>query len=246
MAKVSAGQPLAISARDWNTLLDVADRHRRNELTALSGSGSGSFGVKILNNTGDLIPRFHACGLGDVLHTTGGTATNPTWLTELAFSGEVMDPDYLGRFAVTQEAIPDGAIGDAVIDGITVARISVTHVDNDRVDVDTSVTPGTALVSAFHGAGEILYRELPANTGAQWALIRIGAFVAPLLKAVAAEDIAADAAGDVTILWGGAGSQIVEASLNWLHGSVGVSDLDELFIRFRRDENAYVIEGAAC
>jgi hypothetical protein len=246
MAKVSSGQPLTIAARDWNTLLDVADRHRRGELSALQGRASGAFAVRIRNDTGAAIPKYHACGLGDSIHTTGGTTTNPTWLQQFAFAGEVMDPDYLGRFAVAQETIPDGAIGNAVIDGITVARISVTHVDNDRVDVDTAASPGTALVSAFHGAGEILYRELPLSTGAQWSLIRIGAFVAPLLKAVANEDIAADAAGDVTILWAGAGSQVVEANLNWLNGGVGVSNLDELFIRFHRDENAYVIEGAAC
>jgi len=244
MSKVAPGDQLAIRAADWNVLLEVADAWRQNQVLRTAGSSgitkTAGVVVPVKNGTGSTVDRFHAMGLGDPLFTYADNAQ--TFKNQLAFDGETMSSSYLGKFCVAQETIANGKIGLCMVQGVTPAEITVSHADNNRVDVDTA--GGSKLVSAFYGAAEILHK--PAGTGTKWVLLRIGSWEAPPVKATASGDIAANGSGTVAIQINGSGSQSVTAYLNWLEGTTGVTSGDELLIQFFRDENKWVITGAEC
>lgn len=242
--KVNPGDPLRIQATDWNTLLDVAEQARLTSLLTASGAARMSLRngivVPVKNNTGATLSRYHAAGIGAPLFTHADNAD--TFLNQLGFNGQDAAATYLGKFAVMQETTPDQKIGRGLLQGITVAEITVNHADHDRVDVDTS--GGAKLVSQFYGAGEIVYKE--SGTGTKWAIIRVGAFVAPIMKAIAGGTITAGSSGSVTIQINGSDSQSVTAHLDWMHNSIDVSADDELLIYFFKDANKWVIIGAEC
>jgi hypothetical protein len=244
MGQVAPGDPLTIKAADWNVLLGVADDARMGRLGAPRPGGYGMSGGGVLvpmkNSTGADLARYHAMGVGAPVYTP--TDNLQTFKNQLVLTGQAASSTYLGKWAIAQESIAIDKIGLALLQGVTVAEITVGHDDHDRVDVDTA--GGSKLVSQFYGAGEILYKE--SGTGTKWAIIRIGAFVSEQLKAVAVADIPANFSGDVTVWRGGVASQTVTAYLNWLCGTEGVDADLELLIRFFRDENRYVIEAAEC
>lgn len=69
----------------------------------------------------------------------------------------------------------------------------------------------------------------------------------PPIFGTAAEEIAADAAGDVTpYVDGSAGSQDLEAHHDWMTGSTAIAADTELVVQFRRDLGQYSIINAAC
>lgn len=246
MAKVSAGDPLRISAREWNTLVEVGDAWRSGLLTAVGGGPTGAaFNgviVPVKNDTGSTIDRFHAAAIGDPLFSP--TDSSQTFKNQIGggLTGETMSSSYFGKFAVFQETVANGKIGRACIHGLTVAQITVNHADHDRVDVDTA--GGSKLVSQFYGAGQILYKE--SGTGTKWAIIRIGEFVAPMMKAIADGTITAGSSGTADIQFGGSSSESISAYLNWMHNSTDCADEDELLVRFFQDENKWIIIGAEC
>lgn len=240
---VSKGEPLRIRADDWNTLLEVASAQRGAAASIISVSqvpSASGVVVPVKNGTGSTLSRYHAVGIGAPLFTP--TDNLQSFKNQLAFNAATMSAAYFGSWAVLQETIDDGKIGMAMVSGVTVAEITVNHADHDRVAVDTA--GGTKLVSQFYGAGKILYKE--SGTGTKWAVIRIGDFVAPELKAIAGGNISAGGSGSVTVQKNGSSSQSVTAYLNWMEGTTGVSTSDELLIRFFEDENKYVIIGAEC
>lgn len=173
MGKVSPGDPVKIQAGVWNTLLDVAGAHRSREVSAAPGSSRWPVPhgliVEVKNNTGAAVPRYHAIGLDDPLFTP--TDNEQTFLNQLVFNGETISAEYFGKFAVVQETIEDGRIGKALLQGITVAEITVD--DENHVTVDVDPAGGSKLVTQSVGAGRILYKE--SGTGSKWAVIRVGA-----------------------------------------------------------------------
>lgn len=244
MGKVRAGDPLTIASSDWNPLLDVADKERRGLLSAgvpraYQSTGTGLV-VPVKNSTEADVDRWGAVAIDGPLYTP--TDNEQGFVNTISLDGVAMTSGYFGRFAVYQAAAPDGTIRPAMIQGITQVQLDVVHEDHDRCDVDPE--GGSLLVSAFYGAGEILWKE--SGTGTKWAIIRIGSWYSPDLIATAAADIAVDGSGNATIQWGGSTSQTVTAHLDWMAGTQGVSNGDELLIRFFKDENKFRIIGASC
>jgi hypothetical protein len=148
----------------------------------------------------------------------------------------------LGRFAVLQEPIAAWSYGDAVVWGITVGQVVVNHISHDRADVDPS--GGSQLVTAFYGSAEILY--LDPGVGTRWAVLRIGPFVAPPLKAYTNAQIPVGGSGTVSLYRNGSAVTTATAHLNWLTGNQPVPANTELLVQFFRDENKWVIVGAGC
>ena len=195
MAKVTPGSPLSIPARDWNTLLDVAELHRRGELATLSNglieTQPGRL-INIRNNTGDTLPRYNSVGIGAPFFSP--TENLQTFLNQLGFVGEGLSSAYAGLFAVVQETLPAGKIGRAVFAGITVAQIDVVAADHDYADAGSSAT---LLTSGDSGGARILYKE--GGTGTKWAIIRIPAEAVNLwyIGKVKTAAIAAESSGTV-------------------------------------------------
>ena len=172
MAPVKPGDPLKIAADDWNVMLGVADAARRGQLSMSTQPryGSTPYGVivPVKNGTGSDVSRFNAMAISGPIITYSDNAQN--FKNEIAFDGATMSSSYLGKFAVAQETIASGKIGACLVSGVTQAEITVGDANHTHVDVDTA--GGAKLVSAFGGAGQILWKE--SGTGTKWALIRVG------------------------------------------------------------------------
>lgn len=245
LKKVLPGQDLSIPAQAYNAFIDAALAHRGAKSQSVAANErqySRHPGlVRVRNNTAGVFARFAPVGLN-------GVAIEPSAYLASFQNTPIFNAvapgasTYLGKFAVLQEPLASGLVGDAVLSGITVAQISVQHATHDRADVDAS--GGTSLVTSYYGGAEILYAE--SGTGTRWAVLRIGSFVAPVLKATADAEIAVGSSGSVTIKRTGVGAQTVTAHLNWMDGSQKVSSGNELLVQFFRDENKWIIVGAEC
>lgn len=243
LKKVLPGQELTISADAYNAFVDAANAAKGNRSLGQSGIGTLARGglVKVKNATAAALGRFAPVGLNGVAITPGGSLQN-FQNTPIFIAAAPGSSTYLGKWAVLQEPLAADLIGDAVVSGLTVAQITVNHAAHDRVDVSTS--GGSSLVSSFYGAGEILYAE--SGTGSKWALIRLGAWVAPVLKAKSTAAIAAGGSGTVTIYRNGSATETVTAYLNWMDGNQAVAANTELLIQYFRDEAKWIIIGAEC
>lgn len=245
LKKVLPGQQLSIPAQAYNAFVDAALAHR----------GVGAHGpqvpertysrppglVRVRNMSGVDLPRFSPIGVSNV--AISPTASLPNFQNTPIFHGfQPVSSQYRGKFAVLQEPLANGALGDAVLSGITVSQISVEHATHDRVDVNTA--GGWLLLSSYYGAAEILYAE--SGTGTKWAILRIGTFESPVLKATADAQIGVAGSGSVTIKRSGASAQTVTAHLNWMDGGQPIAAGNELFVRFFPDEGKWIIVGAEC
>jgi len=245
LKKVLPGQALSIPAQAYNAFVDAALAHR----------GVGAHGpqvpertysrppglVRVRNMSGVDLPRFSPIGVSNV--AISPTASLANFQNTPIFHGfQPVSSQYRGKFAVLQEPLANGDLGDAVLSGITVSPISVQHTTHDRADVDAS--GGSLLVTSYYGAAEILYAE--SGTGTKWAVLRLGSFVAPVLKATADAEISVGGSGSVTIKRNGVSAQTVTAHLNWMDGSQKVSAGNELLVQFFRDEAKWIIVGAEC
>lgn len=244
LKKVLPGQDISIPAEAYNSFVDAANAHRGSRSISASSSSllSRQSGViKVKNTTASAIDRFKPVGLSGMVITPTDSLQN--FQNTPVFTGVAPGSStYLGKFAVLLEPLAADAIGDAVVSGIVVSQISVGHTAHDRVDV--SLAGGASLVSAFYGSGEILYAE--SGTGTKWALVRVGPWVAPQVKAIASASIAAGSSGNVAIQRAGSATETVTAYLNWMAGTTGVNTDDELMIQYLRDEAKWVILGAEC
>ena len=244
LKKVLPGQELAIPAEAYNAFVDAAMACRGNRSLGTSVSTPGGLSssvIKVKNNTAGALDRFAAVGLESLAITPSGSLENfqNTPVINVLAPGSSM---YLGKFAVLQEPLAANYLGDAVVSGVTVSQITMNHASHDRADVDPA--GGASLVSAYYGAAEILYVE--SGTGSKWAVLRLGSFVAPLLKAKAGAQIAVGGSGSVTIYRNGSATESVTAYLNWMDGNQAVAANSELLIQYFRDEAKWIIVGAEC
>jgi len=245
LKKVLPGQELSIPAQAYNAFVDAALAHRgvnSHGVAIPERSYSRHPGlIRVRNTTASVLARFAPVGLSGV--AIDPTASLANFQNTPVFNAVAPGSStYLGKFAVLQKPLASGAVGDAVLSGVTVAQISVQHATHDRADVDAS--GGGALVTSYYGAAEILFAE--SGTGTKWAVLRIGSFVAPVLKATADGAISVGGSGSVTIKRNGVSAQTVTAHLNWMDGNQPVAAGNELLIQFVRDEGKYIIVGAEC
>ena len=238
--KVSPGDPLRISASDWNGMLDLVAAGKLDQVGGTIPSWPGSTQVLIRNTTGSDLDRFHVCGISDPLFLP--TDDLNSFKNQIAFRGLTPTVSHTGKFAVVQQPIPYGKLGVAVISGLTVAQITFVHTTHDRADIPAE--GGTLLATSYYGSAEILYTQ--SGSGTRWAVLRIGSFVAPVVKAKANGTILPGSSGSVTVYRNGSATTAVTAHLNWLDGGEPVSNGDELLIRYFRDEAKWVIIGAEC
>lgn len=174
---VRAGDPLAISAGDYNGAMDAARAHRERERgTGREAKPSLRQGdvVLIRNDSGGDADRFGVLGID-------GPVVDPAD-DDLEFKGRValsgVEPtraDHLGVFSVLLEPIADGKTGIGQVSGVCVAKVNVVDAAHRYADV----TGGSAaqLTSANLGGAQILWKS---GTGSQFAVVKLG--VAPLVK----------------------------------------------------------------
>lgn len=209
---VRAGEPLVIGATAWNAamLAGKAELRRRAALAAstLDPRLEPDL-VLVRNDTGDDLDGFSVVGLGDPV--TKAAARLAQFKGRGAIAGAVPTLASRGRFAVLQEPIRDGAVGLALVSGVTVGRVFVstlTEVDGDHADVADGETG--FLAACGSGAARILWMEPLADReegfeDKPWCILLLGR----------GGDPGAMFAVLVTIDGGDAGSE--EANCSWTY-----------------------------
>jgi hypothetical protein len=187
--KVRPGEPLAIPASTFNTLMDVARRH-----TIGGGGGRGPDAngearqtgiIRVKNTTDDAVPRFGVLGLADPLIWPNDNPDNSSEIVNLdEFKSRVvlkgvtaLVPDHLGKFAVLLEPAPVGTIVKACVFGVCPAYVTVADEVHEYAEVKTFGP--TLLGSSNVGTARILWKE--EGTGEKWAVVRIGDARLPLV-----------------------------------------------------------------
>jgi hypothetical protein len=172
--KKKPGDPLKIPAGAYNEMLDLLAQ--RENLQTSGGDITRPAGlVKIKNNSGTWVRRFAVLGIDDQLINTYAPPVGNTWefrSCPLLVGVTPRAPDHYGRFAVTQEAIPDGGIGWAMVSGLTPVRVNIRVGRAEATWADCE--PGNTYRMEGYNAGsaKILWRV--SGTGTKWSLVNLG------------------------------------------------------------------------
>lgn len=174
---VRKGQRLRFQADHFNAMADAANAHAERQHAGgaprLDLARPGM--IRVYNNTGGDVAAFAVLGIEDARFapSTVLESFQKTPVLEVYTPGE---PDHVGRFVVTQEPIPDAAIGWAMVAGVTAVKIDVLDDDFDRVaDICDGVTG--YLTAGPSGTAGVLWREKQGwadSTGQQWAYVLLG------------------------------------------------------------------------
>lgn len=172
-AHVTPGQALTIPAADYNGAMDAAKAFRKlgveSSRDATAGPLVPGLDVFVRNDTGGDLPAFVPVRLGATL--TGLAATPDPLPYESRdrplFAG--LECDGTGVHVVTQEAIPEDAIGRAVVQGVTVARVA-----SGLAAGDACQPPASGNVELVAGGSFAKVLTAPTGSGDRLALVLIG------------------------------------------------------------------------
>ena len=193
--RVHTGEPIELPAAAWNAMIDAAMAEQRQRSSIRLGPHPRALGpqaatVLLHNGVGYDLPRFGVAGIANVVISPADNAD--AFKGRIALAGVVpTTADYLGQFAIAQEPIPDGAIGRALVAGISIVQIEVGSTSHTRADVCDG--DYTKLESGASGTARILWAE--SGTGTKWAIVRLGdelGLVQPWAKAAKNWSAAAD------------------------------------------------------
>lgn len=164
MAKLKPGDPLsAISAREYNRHVDVADWYERTQRLGGGGNAaaSGLDGTlaRVKNSTGSDIRQYDPVGLGAPAVTLSDGYMIFAAATPSAASGV---------WGVAIDPIPNGEMGRVKLAGTAPAYVTIGDTSHQWANVSGSAT----LESVAAGGAEIVYQ--PGSTGEQLCCIRIG------------------------------------------------------------------------
>lgn len=176
MAKVNRGDPLNITATDYNSFVDAADyvktiRPNRNTRPT---SVKNYTTVTVINKTGAFADRWSAVGVEGIVCEPDGTANSPR-TTEYANNAvlkvRIPTDDDKGRWLVLAQSLNVDEVGQAIAFGVAQTTISVTASGDTAVEIeDASAVP----VSGKTGY-PIIWKE--SGTGSKNALVLVGGSV---------------------------------------------------------------------
>lgn len=176
MKKVKPGDPLIIPAETFNTFIDVAHAHQRQQHNigrqpSLSRQDTGI--VLVLNQSGANRDRFDVLGITGVIIKP--IDNDSEFQQRVMVQGGVPTADHARRFAVLLEPVLDGGIGRACIDGVCAARVRMLDEAHTYADVEVDVA--MELQSANSGGAQLLWVE-PVEDRTDpyvaWAVARVG------------------------------------------------------------------------
>lgn len=193
--KVSPGDPLAIPARVYNSMIDVISS-RESILRGVPGaSGAGNNTViPVRNDTGAALSQFEIVQLGDPVHDPADADKVGEFKVARCMIGETpafsTDGKPFYAYGVMQEPAPAGEIGDCLVSGLTICKVEVEKDWHKfAIPVDGSVAN---LKSAPYGDALIQWSSGTAGGAADWALVEIKTGIPPVGWGKATADWAED------------------------------------------------------
>jgi hypothetical protein len=174
MKKVQSGDPLSIPAQAYNAFIDAArdfrGRQQNQQRDTHVGVGRSSGIVLIKNESGGNRQRFDVLGLDEPIIDPDDNIDE--FKNAVTFRGSVPDETkHRGRFAVLLEPLATGAIGRAVVAGVTIVRL---RLDDGSQQVETAeIIDGdeAAMQPASDGSATVLWHQ--PQSGDVWAVVRL-------------------------------------------------------------------------
>lgn len=175
LKRVHAGDSIEISARTWNTFVDVARDHLRQSRDQYSSGKvlplqSGIILVK--NDSGQNQDRFAVLGLGDSV--IDPQDNDESFKSRVALHADTPDRHTLEKFVILTEAISQDDFGRAMLSGVTPVKLDVLS-ENDTYASPTIDDASHLTTHSGAGPAEILWKE--AGTGIVWGIIRFPSYV---------------------------------------------------------------------
>ena len=163
--KVRPGEPLRITAKAWNRVLDSVST--RPEFLAGEGAYSRLNHVVQIKNTGSsAVAKWGVLAIAGVLNSpTAGAASLAQWQDSPLLQGDVQANPASAAFVVAVEPIAAGKVGRAAVSGVVQLKVA-----------DLGKAPGA----------QVLWKN------SEWALVRLhagivrGTFTAPWTKGATA------------------------------------------------------------
>ncbi len=176
MRKVSPGERIRYPASTHNAFIDAAEDYqsRLHDLIAGKVPTLRQTGIiRIVNETGEPRDRFDILAIDGPIVTPSDDLDE--FVGEVVLRGVIPTDDYIGRFVVLLDAIDDGDVGRAVIDGVCHVRVEMRSEADEYADV----LDGTAetLKSDSSGTAQLLWIQREADRESPdvaWAVARIG------------------------------------------------------------------------
>lgn len=172
LRKLTAGEPLSISASDWNAAMDATrDFLNRRNIGQPQGDADTDSGMVLVKNaSGADVDRFGILGIDSILFTPTDNLNgfkNQACLTGVAPTVA----DHTGKFVIAAEGIPAGKIGRCYLQAVCPVQVETVASDFPPF-ADVKASSLTQLIANTVGAAQILYRE--SGTGVKWAIVRVG------------------------------------------------------------------------
>jgi hypothetical protein len=183
--RVRPGDPMRIPSRAWNAALDAAEAHQAVPIDLRRGRADELVHERLIlvrNDTEEDLPRFGILGIGEPIIVPGdpGERHSDDFARRPAISGQAIteEAQYIGRFVVARGPIAVGAMGWAVIRGVTPAMVDIIDVDHTHAD---TFELSQYLQSGFTGGARILWKlpedeedEEDDGTGLRFCLLEVG------------------------------------------------------------------------
>jgi len=182
MKKVRPGQPLQVPAGTFNSFIDAAEDFKartRGKGQGPPGGGLWSRGdggrILVRNDSGATADRFAILGVDTIVIAESANSDQFKSRPLLSVIAPAV-PTHSENFVVLAEplrheaTVADRPIGEAVIDGITVAQIDVQNAAHNFAIVVNAQS--TKFESAVDGPIQIIYKD--GGTGDKWAVVRLG------------------------------------------------------------------------
>jgi hypothetical protein len=169
--KVRPGQPLRITAKAWNRVLDTVST--RPEFVGEEGAyGRINHVIQIKNTTSSAVPKWGVLLITGVVNDPSvGEASLAQYQDIPILKGSTPSESTAGKFVVAVEPIAAGKIGRAAIDGVVQCKVEIANADDKFVRCKASTAE---LKTGSSGDGLILWKQAGTGTN-KWALVRLGA-----------------------------------------------------------------------
>lgn len=174
--RVQPGQRYDLQASDINAAreaLAYVQAQRRSQRARSGGGGLQSGIVRVRNDSGSPRSQFDVLGITGVIIEAADNLAEFQQRCRICLVGAEPAAAHAGKFVVLLEPLADGAIGAAVAAGVVQCQVDVQAEGDEYAEVASG---SYALASAASGTARILH--VPAGTGTQWAVVRLGNAVA--------------------------------------------------------------------
>jgi len=184
--EVNRGDLLNPLADDWNGLMRLGKRQSVDEFDGERNRVKRDLDhkiVSVLNSSGDDRKRFDAVVIESTVFTPNDEPSWRTYLNDPHYVGKLPASDWQGKTVIYQEDTPANKYGDAVVSGLTLARVNTIR-DAGFPDRYARAYEGSPILEpATWGDVEIIDGPFRDDDEQDFAIVRVGNYPQLIQKA---------------------------------------------------------------